>query len=44
MVILYEHLELNKKPHHWFGARLYEKEIDYIVSKKMKIKKPKIET
>jgi hypothetical protein len=41
MVILYEYLELNKKPHHWFGARLYEKEIDYIVSKKMKIKKPK---
>ena len=34
LIILYEHLELNKKPHHWFGARLYEKEIDYIVEKK----------
>jgi len=39
LVILYEHLELNKKPHHWFGAWLYEKEIDYIVWEKIKIKK-----
>jgi len=42
LVILYEHLELNKKPHHWFGAWLYEKEIDYIVWKKIKIKWPKL--
>jgi hypothetical protein len=37
LVILYEHLELNKKPHHWFGARLYRKKIDYIVWEKIKI-------
>jgi hypothetical protein len=38
LVILYEHLELNKKQHHWFGARLYEKKIDYIVFIKNKNK------
>jgi hypothetical protein len=32
-------LELNKKPHHLFGVRLYEKEFDYIVWEKLKIKK-----
>jgi len=40
LVILYEHLQLNKKPHHWFGAQLYGKKFDYIVLEK--IKRPKL--
>jgi len=42
LVILYEHLELNKKSHHWFGAPLYEKEFNYIVWEKLKIKRPEL--
>jgi hypothetical protein len=44
LVILYEHLELNKKPHHWFGARLYKKRNWLYCLRKNKYQKIKIET
>ena len=44
LVILYEHLELNKKPHHWFGARFKKKKNQLYYLRKNKNKKTKIET
>ena len=43
MAILFEHLELNKKPHHWFGAWLKKKNWLYYL-RKHKNKKTKIKT
>jgi len=44
LIILYEHLELNKKLHHWIGARFYGKKNRLYFFRKNKNKKTKTET